>query len=80
MKNMKLAIIGLVLMMGIGLGQANAQNVLDGIYQPEHTLERRVIPYSPLREADIMWLKRAGRRVIYAKRKPSVVLPREACS
>jgi gliding motility associated protien GldN len=63
MKNMKLAIIGLVLMMGIGLGQANAQNVLDGIYQPEHTLERRVIPYSPLREADIMWLKRVWRRV-----------------
>ena len=41
----------------------SAQNVLDGIYQPEHTLERRVIPYSPLREADVMWLRRVWRRV-----------------
>lgn len=43
--------------------EVKAQDVLDGIYQPEHTLERRVIPYSPLREADIMWLKRVWRRV-----------------
>jgi gliding motility associated protien GldN len=40
-----------------------AQDVLDGIYRPEHSLERRVIPYAPLREADIMWLKRVWRRV-----------------
>lgn len=40
-----------------------AQDVLDGIYRPEHTLERRVIPYAPLREADIMWLKRVWRRI-----------------
>lgn len=44
-------------------GVLSAQDVLDGIYQPEHTLERRVIPYSPLREADIMWLRRVWRRV-----------------
>ncbi|MEX2596980.1 MAG: gliding motility protein GldN [Salibacteraceae bacterium] len=42
---------------------SNAQDVLDGIYRPEHTLERRVIPYAPLREADIMWLKRVWRRI-----------------
>lgn len=40
-----------------------AQNVLDGIYTPTHTLERRVIPYAPLREADIMWLRRVWRRI-----------------
>ncbi len=40
-----------------------AQDVLDGIYRPEHTLERRVIPYAPLREADVMWLQRVWRRV-----------------
>ena len=45
------------------VGVSDAQNVLDGIYQPEHTLERRVIPYSPLREADVMWLRRVWRRV-----------------
>lgn len=43
--------------------ESHAQDVLDGIYQPEHTLERRVIPYSPLREADVMWLRRVWRRV-----------------
>ena len=40
---------------------AKAQDVLDGIYRPEHTLERRVIPYAPLREADVMWLQRVWR-------------------
>ncbi|MEQ9186200.1 MAG: gliding motility protein GldN [Cryomorphaceae bacterium] len=40
-----------------------AQDVLDGIYRPEHTLERRVIPYAPLREADVMWLQRVWRRL-----------------
>lgn len=42
---------------------AQTQNVLDGIYRPEHTLERRVIPYAPLREADVMWLQRVWRRI-----------------
>ena len=41
----------------------SAQDVLDGIYRPEHTLERKVISYAPLREADIMWLQRVWRRV-----------------
>ncbi|MEM9023632.1 MAG: hypothetical protein AAGB22_07810, partial [Bacteroidota bacterium] len=46
------------------VGQSvQAQDVLDGIYVPEHTLERRVIPYAPLREADVMWLKRTWRRI-----------------
>jgi len=38
--------------------QVNAQNVLDGIYIKEHAPSRRVVPYTPLREADVMWLKR----------------------
>ncbi|MES2838398.1 MAG: gliding motility protein GldN [Bacteroidota bacterium] len=42
---------------------ANAQNVLDGVYIKEHTPERKVIPYSYLREADVMWSKRMWRRV-----------------
>ena len=35
-----------------------AQNVLDGIYQPEHAPVRKPIPYYYLREADVMWSKR----------------------
>ena len=42
---------------------ATAQDVLDGIFQPEHTQARRVIPYTHLREADVMWLKRTWRRI-----------------
>lgn len=38
-----------------------AQNVLDGIYIREHAPSKRVIPYTPLREADVMWMKRIWR-------------------
>jgi len=44
-------------------GSSQAQDVLDGIYVQEHTLERRVISYVYLREADVMWLKRTWRRI-----------------
>ena len=45
-----------------GINQVNAQsNVLDGVYVKEHTVERRVIPYTYLREADVMWSKRVWR-------------------
>lgn len=37
------------------------QEVLDGIYVKEHHPAKRVIPYTPLREADVMWLKRIWR-------------------
>lgn len=36
-------------------------NILDGVYVKEHTIERRVIPYTYLREADVMWSKRIWR-------------------
>ena len=36
-------------------------NILDGVYVKEHTIERRVIPYTYLREADVMWSKRVWR-------------------
>jgi gliding motility associated protien GldN len=53
-----------LVMLAIGFSnKVKAQDVLDGIYQPEHTLERRVIPYAPLREADVMWLRRVWRRI-----------------
>ena len=39
----------------------NAQNVLDGIYDRVAHQAKRVIPYTPLREADVMWLKRVWR-------------------
>lgn len=61
---MKRLIVSLIALITLGVvPNVQAQDVLDGIYQPEHTLERRVIPYSPLREADIMWLQRVWRRI-----------------
>lgn len=40
-----------------------AQNVLDGVYVKEHAPSRKVIPYTPLREADVMWILRIWRIV-----------------
>jgi len=44
-----------------GISVISGQDVLDGVYVPEHTPTRQVIPYSPLREADVMWAKRVWR-------------------
>jgi gliding motility associated protien GldN len=38
-------------------------NVLDGVYIKEHTSERKVIAYTYLREADVMWSHRVWRKV-----------------
>ena len=62
MKRLMLIVIAATMLMAAPK-ESLAQDVLDGIYRPEHTLERRVIPYAPLREADIMWLKRVWRRI-----------------
>ncbi len=42
-------------------GKATAQTVLDGLYVKEHTPTRKVVPYTYLREADVMWSKRIWR-------------------
>jgi gliding motility associated protien GldN len=56
---MKKIIIAFVLA-AFGL-PAMAQTVLDGIYVKENVQTRRVIPYTYLREADVMWSKRIWR-------------------
>lgn len=38
-----------------------AQNVLDGVYVDENTPSRRVIPYTFLRQADVVWSQRIWR-------------------
>ncbi len=37
--------------------------VLDGIYIKEHAPARKVVPYTHLREADVMWYKRIWREI-----------------
>jgi gliding motility associated protien GldN len=43
--------------------QLMAQNVLDGVYVKEHYPTRKVIPYTHLREADVMWATRIWRKL-----------------
>lgn len=40
-----------------------AQQVLDDVYIREHFPKRRVVPYAPLREADVIWTKRVWRTI-----------------
>ncbi|MBP9152564.1 MAG: gliding motility protein GldN [Flavobacteriales bacterium] len=40
-----------------------SQNVLDGVYVKEHYPTRKVIPYTHLREADVMWSTRIWRKL-----------------
>jgi len=53
-------VIGLFL---IPFNDVSGQDVLDGIYVPEHARTRKVIAYTPLREADVMWTKRVWRNI-----------------
>lgn len=42
---------------------AAAQTVLDGAYIKEHTKTKRVVPYTHIREADVMWARRVWRTI-----------------
>ncbi|MFH1320971.1 MAG: gliding motility protein GldN [Bacteroidota bacterium] len=42
-------------------GVLEGSDVLDQVYIPEHIITRKVIPYTHLREADVMWMKRIWR-------------------
>ena len=62
MKTMKkLTIVFCVVCVISDISVINGQDVLDGVYVPEHTPTRKVIPYTHLREADVMWAKRIWR-------------------
>lgn len=57
-------IITMVLVGGLcATPQAVAQTVLDGAYIKENTKTKRVVPYTHIREADVMWARRVWRRI-----------------
>lgn len=56
----KIIVLALISLVTIG---AFAQNVLDGAYIKENSPKRRVIPYTSLREADVVWSKRVWREI-----------------
>ena len=47
----------------VGINSVSAQNVLDGVYVKEHYPTRKVVPYTHLRETDVMWSKRIWRKL-----------------
>ncbi len=53
----------LVMALLISSAFAYAQNVLDGIYVKENNPARKVVGYSYLREADVMWSKKIWRHI-----------------
>lgn len=63
---MRNSVIVLSLTVIVGMAFASpvaAQNVLDGVYVKEHYPTRKVIPYTHLREADVMWATRVWRKL-----------------
>ena len=62
-----LLIAGFLLSFSLELS-AQEPKILDGIYIKENTPTRRVIPYTHVREADVMWLKRIWRTLDMAEK------------
>jgi gliding motility associated protien GldN len=59
--------------------EANAQTVLDGAYIKEHTKTKRVVPYTHIREADVMWARRVWRTIdLREKMNHPLYFPTEA--
>jgi gliding motility associated protien GldN len=48
----------LIFLAEVGYGNAQVQSILDGAYVKETNLTKRVVPYPPLREADVMYQRR----------------------
>ena len=65
MRNLKnlLMTMTLVVVALCAAPQAKAQTVLDGAYIKEHTKTKRVVPYTHIREADVMWARRVWRTI-----------------
>lgn len=62
MKLKSIAIVTLLLIFSTTT-QAQQPNVLDGAYIKEHNKTKKVVPYTHLREADVMWSKRVWRDI-----------------
>lgn len=61
-KNISTAVV-ITVMAFAAVPEAMAQNVLDGAYIKEHTKTKRVVPYTHIREADVMWARRVWRTI-----------------
>jgi gliding motility associated protien GldN len=56
-------VLPLVLALVTSAATAQVPTVLDGAYIKEHTRTKRVVPYTHIREADVMWARRVWRQI-----------------
>ena len=67
MKNLLLAALFVLV-----FGFANAQEPIDGVYEKVTTVEKEIIPYDDIREADVFWSKRLW-RIIDTREKMNLI-------
>ena len=65
----KLFIIPILLLL---VNFSNAQDVIDGVYEKVTTVEKEIIPYDDIREADVFWQKRIW-RIIDTREKMNLI-------
>ncbi len=65
----KLFIIPILLLL---INVTNAQDVIDGVYEKVTTVEKEIIPYDDIREADVFWQKRIW-RIIDTREKMNLI-------
>ena len=63
MKFARLTILTAILITLIGVSESKSQKILDKPWIKENTPTRRVVPYTHVREADVMWHKRIWREI-----------------
>lgn len=63
MKFVRLFLLTIILSTFAGLTHVNAQKILDKPWIKENTPTRRVVPYTHVREADVMWHRRIWREI-----------------
>jgi len=65
MKRFRFLLVAVITILSIGTTDAQVldPNFPDQVYLKENTRTRRPIPYTYLREADVMWSKRVWRTI-----------------
>ena len=64
MKACKIIVVVFIALLSVTVSaDAQVLEPLDGVYEKVHTDSRRVVPYTSLREADVMWSRRIWRTI-----------------
>lgn len=63
MKFVRITLLTAIMISFVGISESNAQKILDKPWIKENTPTRRVVPYTHVREADVMWHRRIWREI-----------------